>query len=108
MSSKPLTDFVNEYKGNQKIKGTIKSITDFGIFVELNGGIDGLVHISDVSWENDEDIDLSAYKKSDEIETLILAIDSNKQRISLGIKQLDNDPFQEYLTNHPNPQLQAS
>ncbi len=97
----PWTDFANEYKENQKIKGTIKSITDFGIFVELNGGIDGLVHISDVSWENDEDIDLSAYKKSDEIETMILAIDSNKQRISLGIKQLDNDPFQEYLTNHP-------
>ena len=96
----PWTDFANEYKENQKIKGTIKSITDFGIFVELNGGIDGLVHISDVSWENDEDIDLSAYKKSDEIETMILAIDSNKQRISLGIKQLDNDPFQEYLTNH--------
>ena len=97
----PWTDFANEYKENQKIKGTIKSITDFGIFVELNGGIDGLVHISDVSWENDEDIDLSAYKKSDEIETMILAIDSNKQRISLGIKQLDNDPFQEYLTSHP-------
>ena len=76
----------------------------------MNGGIDGLVYISDVSWENDEDIDLSAYKKSDEIETLILAIDSNKQRISLGIKQLDNDPFQEYLTNHPKNsiQLQAS
>ena len=97
----PWTDFANEYKENQKINGKIKSITDFGIFVELNGGIDGLVHISDVSWENDEDIDLSAYKKSDEIETMILAIDSNKQRISLGIKQLDNDPFQEYLTNHP-------
>ena len=97
----PWTDFANEYKENQKIKGTIKSITDFGIFVELNGGIDGLVHISDISWENDEDIDLSAYKKSDEIETMILAIDSNKQRISLGIKQLDNDPFQEYLSNHP-------
>ena len=97
----PWTDFANEYKENQKIKGTIKSITDFGIFVELNGGIDGLVHISDISWENDEDIDLSAYKKSDEIETMILAIDSNKQRISLGIKQLDNDPFQDYLTKHP-------
>jgi small subunit ribosomal protein S1 len=97
----PWTDFANEYKENQKIKGKIKSITDFGIFVELNGGIDGLVHISDVSWENDEDINLSVYKKSDEIETMILAIDSNKQRISLGIKQLDNDPFQEYLANHP-------
>lgn len=97
----PWTDFADQHKENQTIKGKIKSITDFGIFVELNGGIDGLVHISDVSWESDEDIDLSAYKKSDEIETMILAIDSNKQRISLGIKQLDNDPFQEYLANHP-------
>lgn len=96
----PWTDFADQHKENQTIKGKIKSITDFGIFVELNGGIDGLVHISDVSWESDEDIDLSAYKKSDEIETMILAIDSNKQRISLGIKQLDNDPFQEYLANH--------
>ena len=97
----PWTDFADQHKENQTIKGKIKSITDFGIFVELNGGIDGLVHISDISWESDEDIDLSAYKKSDEIETMILAIDSNKQRISLGIKQLDNDPFQEYLANHP-------
>ena len=97
----PWTDFADQHKENQTIKGKIKSITDFGIFVELNGGIDGLVHISDVSWESDEDIDLSAYKKSDEIETMILAIDSNKQRISLGIKQLDNDPFQEYLANYP-------
>ena len=97
----PWTDFADQHKENQTIKGKIKSITDFGIFVELNGGIDGLVHISDVSWESDEDIDLSSYKKSDEIETMILAIDSNKQRISLGIKQLDNDPFQEYLANHP-------
>ncbi len=97
----PWTEFADQHKENETIKGKIKSITDFGIFVELNGGIDGLIHISDVSWESDEDIDLSAYKKSDEIETKILAIDSNKQRISLGIKQLDNDPFQEYLANHP-------
>ena len=99
--SNPWTEFADQHKENQTIKGKIKSITDFGIFVELNGGIDGLVHISDVSWESDENIDLSTYKKSDEIETMILAIDSNKQRISLGIKQLDNDPFQEYLINHP-------
>ena len=97
----PWSDFSKTHNENEKIKGKIKSITDFGIFVELQGGIDGLVHISDVSWENDEDIDLSAYKKSDEIETMILSIDSNKQRISLGIKQLDSDPFQEYLTNNP-------
>ena len=97
----PWTDFADQHNENETIKGKIKSITDFGIFVELDGNIDGLIHISDVSWENDESIDLSNYKKSDEIETMILAIDPNKQRISLGIKQLDNDPFQEYLSNHP-------
>ena len=97
----PWIDFAEQYKENERIKGKIKSITDFGIFVELDGGIDGLVHISDVSWENDEDIDLSSYNKSDEIETIILAIDSNKQRISLGIKQLDSDPFHDYLAINP-------
>jgi len=97
----PWTDFSQTHTENEKIKGKIKSITDFGIFVELNGGIDGLVHISDISWESDENIDLSAYKKSDEIEAIILSIDSNKQRISLGIKQLDSDPFQEYLLKNP-------
>ena len=97
----PWTDFSETHNENEKIKGKIKSITDFGIFVELNGGIDGLVHISDVSWENDENIDLSGYKKSDEIETMILSIDPSKQRISLGIKQLDSDPFQAYLMKNP-------
>ena len=97
----PWTDFSQTHTENEKIKGKIKSITDFGIFVELNGGIDGLVHISDISWESDENIDLSAYKKSDEIEAIILSIDSSKQRISLGIKQLDSDPFQEYLLKNP-------
>jgi small subunit ribosomal protein S1 len=97
----PWTSFAESYSENENIKGKIKSITDFGIFVELDGGIDGLVHISDVSWESDENIDLSAYKKSDEIETVILSIDSNKQRISLGIKQIDNDPFQDYLSKNP-------
>ena len=97
----PWVSFAESHSENESIKGKIKSITDFGIFVELDGGIDGLVHISDVSWESDENIDLSAYKKSDEIETVILSIDSNKQRISLGIKQIDNDPFQDYLSKNP-------
>ena len=97
----PWMSFAESHSENESIKGKIKSITDFGIFVELDGGIDGLVHISDVSWESDENIDLSAYKKSDEIETIILSIDSNKQRISLGIKQIDNDPFQDYLSKNP-------
>ena len=97
----PWTSFAESHNENENIKGKIKSITDFGIFVELDGGIDGLVHISDVSWEGDENIDLSTYKKSDEVETVILSIDSDKQRISLGIKQLDNDPFQNYLSKNP-------
>jgi len=97
----PWTSFAESHNENENIKGKIKSITDFGIFVELDGGIDGLVHISDISWEGDENIDLSTYKKSDEVETVILSIDSNKQRISLGIKQLDNDPFQNYLSKNP-------
>ena len=97
----PWTSFAETHSENESINGKIKSITDFGIFVELDGGIDGLVHISDVSWESDENIDLSSYKKSDEIETVILSIDSNKQRISLGIKQIDNDPFQDYLSKNP-------
>ena len=97
----PWTSFAESHSENESIKGKIKSITDFGIFVELDGGIDGLVHISDVSWESDENIDLSTYKKSDEIETVILSIDSNKQRISLGIKQIDYDQFQDYLSKNP-------
>ena len=96
----PWADFSDRYNQNEKINGKIKSITDFGIFVELDGGIDGLIHISDISWESDENIDLSTYKKSDEIEAMILSIDPKKQRISLGIKQLDNDPFQEYITKN--------
>ncbi len=96
----PWTSFAENHSENESIKGKIKSITDFGIFIELAGGIDGLVHISDISWDNDENIDLSAYKKSDEIETIILSIDSDKQRISLGIKQIDSDPFQEYLSKN--------
>ena len=96
----PWADFSDRYNENEKINGKIKSITDFGIFVELDGGIDGLIHISDISWESDENIDLSTYKKSDEIEAMILSIDPKKQRISLGIKQLDNDPFQDYITKN--------
>ena len=97
----PWVDFAEKHNESEIIKGKIKSITDFGIFVELDGNIDGLIHISDVSWESDENVDLSSYKKSDDIESIILAIDPNKQRISLGIKQLDSDPFQDYLNNNP-------
>jgi small subunit ribosomal protein S1 len=97
----PWVNFGKSHKDGENINGTIKSITDFGIFVELEGGIDGLIHISDVSWDTEDNIDLSIFKKSDEIETVIISIDAKKQRISLGLKQLSNDPFQEYLSKNP-------
>ena len=80
-----------------KISGKIKSITDFGIFIGLDGGIDGLVHLSDISWQEAGEEAVRKYKKGDELETVILAIDPERERISLGIKQLDTDPFSEYV-----------
>jgi len=97
----PWENFANTHNQGEQIKGKVKSVTDFGVFIELDGGIDGLIHISDVSWDSEESIDLSSFKKSDEIEAIILNIDSPKQRISLGLKQLSNDPFKEYLSNNP-------
>jgi len=86
-------------KGN-KIAGTIKSITDFGIFIGLEGNIDGLVHLSDISWTEAGEEAVRAYNKGDEIETVILSIDSERERISLGIKQLDEDPFSEFVSEN--------
>ncbi len=80
-----------------KISGTIKSITDFGIFIGLDGNIDGLVHLSDISWQETGEEAVRKYKKGDEIETVILSIDPERERISLGIKQLDEDPFSDYV-----------
>lgn len=97
----PWENFANTHNQGEQIKGKVKSVTDFGVFIELEGGIDGLIHISDVSWDSEENIDLSSFKKSDEIETIILNVDSPKQRISLGLKQLSNDPFKEYLSSNP-------
>jgi len=97
----PWENFQQTHKDGENITGNIKSITDFGIFVELQGGIDGLIHISDVSWDTEDNIDLSLFKKSDEIEAVIISIDAKKQRISLGLKQISSDPFQEYLSNNP-------
>ena len=97
----PWENFANTHNQGEQIKGKVKSVTDFGVFIELEGGIDGLIHISDISWDSEENIDLSSFKKSDEIETMILNVDSPKQRISLGLKQLSNDPFKEYLSNNP-------
>ena len=97
----PWENFSNSYNEGEKIKGKVKSITDFGVFVELDGGIDGLIHISDISWESEDSIDLSKFKKSEDIEAIVIAIDTPKQRISLGLKQLSNDPFKDYIERNP-------
>ena len=96
----PWDDFGGQHAKGDKISGTIKSITDFGIFIGLDGGIDGLVHLSDISWsEAGEDV-VRNYKKGDELETVILAIDSERERISLGIKQLADDPFSNFIAEN--------
>ncbi|MGZ4959963.1 MAG: 30S ribosomal protein S1 [Methylomonas sp.] len=103
--SNPWDEFAATHNKGDKISGKIKSITDFGIFIGLEGGIDGLVHMSDISWnENDEEA-IRNYKKGDEVETVILAVDSERERISLGIKQLEQDPFQNYIALHEKGSL---
>jgi small subunit ribosomal protein S1 len=97
----PWDEFAATHNKGDKISGTIKSITDFGIFIGLDGGIDGLVHMSDISWSLPDEEAVRAYKKGDELETVILAIDPERERISLGIKQLEQDPFSNYLAEHP-------
>ncbi len=92
----PWDAFGSKYGKGEKISGTIKSITDFGIFIGLEGEIDGLVHLSDISWKEIGEEAVRSYNKGDEIETVILSIDSERERISLGIKQLDEDPFMNY------------
>lgn len=93
----PWEEFSGKYNKGDKVSGAIKSITDFGIFVGLNGGIDGLVHLSDISWNDTGEEAVRKFKKGEEVETIILSIDPERERISLGIKQLESDPFNEYL-----------
>ena len=93
----PWDEFGTTNKKGDKITGNIKSITDFGIFIGLNGGIDGLVHLSDISWDDAGEDAVRSYTKGDEVETVILSIDSERERISLGIKQLEDDPFLSYV-----------
>ncbi|HEY8384956.1 MAG TPA: 30S ribosomal protein S1 [Porticoccaceae bacterium] len=98
--SNPWDDFAAKYSKGDRISGNIKSITDFGIFIGLEGGIDGLVHLSDLSWnENGEEV-VRNFKKGDELETVILAIDPERERISLGVKQLADDPFSAYVSQN--------
>ncbi|MFL6649568.1 MAG: S1 RNA-binding domain-containing protein, partial [Sulfurifustaceae bacterium] len=96
----PWQEFAANHNKNEKIKGKIKSITDFGVFVGLEGGIDGLIHLSDLSWSRPGEEAVRDYKKGDEVEAVILAIDAERERISLGIKQLEGDPFSSYIAAH--------
>ena len=96
----PWEDFGTKFNKGDKISGKIKSITDFGIFIGLDGGIDGLVHLSDISWNENGEEAVRNYKKGDELETVILSIDPERERISLGVKQLESDPFSEYVAEH--------
>jgi len=95
LSENPWQVFAHTHNEGDKVSGSIKSITDFGVFIELNGGIDGLVHLSDISWEEDDEAS-RLLNKGDEIETLILSIEADRERISLGIKQLVSDNFSDY------------
>ncbi|MBK7022929.1 MAG: 30S ribosomal protein S1 [Sulfuritalea sp.] len=103
----PWDDFAMNHKKGDKVRGAIKSITDFGIFIGLPGGIDGLVHLSDLSWSVTGEEAKQNFKKGDEVEAVVLSIDVEKERISLGIKQLDGDPFTSYVATHDKNSLVA-
>ena len=96
----PWEEFSASHNKNDKVRGQIKSITDFGVFVGLEGGIDGLIHLSDLSWGRTGEEAVRDYKKGDEIEAVVLAIDPERERISLGIKQMEGDPFTSFVSEH--------
>lgn len=101
----PWAEFAENYNKGDTVAGQIKSITDFGVFIGLSGGIDGLVHLSDLSWELTGEEAVRNYKKGEELETTVLAIDPERERISLGVKQLDTDPFSLFLAENPKGSL---
>nr|CAA6806065.1 MAG: SSU ribosomal protein S1p [uncultured Thiotrichaceae bacterium] len=96
----PWDEFAGGHNKNDKVSGKIKSITDFGIFIGLDGGIDGLVHLSDISWNAPGEEAVRNFKKGDEVEAVVLAVDPDRERISLGIKQLEQDPFSNFVAAH--------
>ena len=98
--SNPWESFAALHKKGDQVKGNIKSITDFGIFIGLEGGIDGLIHLSDLSWNDQDAESVRDFNKGEELEAVILAIDPERERISLGIKQMDQDPFSMYVAEH--------
>jgi len=97
----PWDEFDQNHGKGDRVSGKIKSITDFGIFIGLDGGIDGLVHLSDISWNAPGEEAVRQYKKGQEVEAVVLAVDPERERISLGIKQLDKDPFSNFVADHP-------
>ena len=96
----PWEDFAANYNRGEKVRGVIKSITDFGVFVGLEGGIDGLIHLSDLSWQVPGEEAIRNFKKGDEVEAVVLSVDPERERISLGLKQLDRDPFSSFVAEH--------
>ncbi|AKU13509.1 30S ribosomal protein S1 [Azoarcus sp. CIB] len=103
--SNPWDDFAINHKKGDKVRGQIKSITDFGVFIGLDGGIDGLVHLSDLSWSDTGEDAVRRFKKGDEVEAVVLAIDVERERISLGVKQLEGDPFTNFIATHEKNSL---
>ncbi len=100
-SANPWEEFAAGFKKGDHVTGKIKSITDFGVFVGLDGGIDGLVHLSDLAWNDTGDDAIRKFKKGEELETVVLSVDAERERISLGVKQLDKDPFSAFLATYP-------
>ena len=101
VAANPWETFAAIHKKGDKVSGQIKSITDFGIFIGLDGGIDGLVHLSDISWNTTGEDVVRNYKKGDTLEAVVLAVDPERERISLGVKQLEQDPFGQYMAANP-------
>ena len=97
----PWESFAAIHNKGDKVTGAIKSITDFGIFIGLDGGIDGLVHLSDISWQDTGEDAVRNFRKGEDVEAVVLAVDPERERISLGIKQMDQDPFATYMAEHP-------
>ncbi|MFP4154198.1 MAG: 30S ribosomal protein S1 [Halothiobacillaceae bacterium] len=100
-AANPWEAFSATHQKGDRVSGQIKSITDFGVFVGLEGGIDGLIHLSDISWNESGEDAVRQFRKGDEIEAVVIAIDPERERISLGLKQLDRDPFSSYAAEHP-------
>ncbi len=103
----PWGEFADSYNKGDRVSGQIKSITDFGVFIGLPGGIDGLVHLSDLSWDMEGEEAVRNYTKGEELETVVLNIEPERERISLGVKQLDRDPMSSFMAAHPKGSIVA-